>query len=59
MGHLGEYSKTRLDRGPLGGPSLRDGLRRFDKARAHRLCDGFNARLDAKLLVDMAKMHLD
>ena len=44
---------------PLGGPSLRDGLRRFDKAIAHRLCDGFDSRLYAKLLVDMTKMHLD
>ena len=32
---------------PLGGPSLRDGLRSFDKASAHRLGNGFNARLDA------------
>ena len=44
---------------PLGGPSLRDGLRSFDKASAHCLGNGFDARLDAKLLVDMTKMRLD
>ena len=44
---------------PLGGPSLRDGLRSFDKASAHRLGNGFDARLNAKLLVDMPKMRLD
>ena len=31
----------------FGAGASRDGLRSFDKASAHRLGNGFNARLDA------------
>ena len=39
------YALTQPD--AFGAGASRDGLRRFDKARAHRLCDGFDSRLYA------------
>ena len=39
------YALTQPD--AFGAGASRDGLRSFDKASAHRLGNGFNARLDA------------